>query len=390
MNTIPDPIIFHILSYLPAKDLVRNQTVSKRWQNIILTDQFARQHVHNFKANSQEAELLVMQGDQMQCVVRSATTLKQTLPPLHTLGNPHTIDTWEYHQSLEGLILLSQNTGHPDYRPLLLWNPSIKKTLRVPYLNPPPHLDPNLVLYVNLGVGYSSTERSYRVVQLLFYKHMLYQIAYYTLTTHAWTTEPYKGFPLKWTPSLTGTAGTLYQERLFFLYWDEAHQIVQFLSCHLHTAALTAYPCPPGIYEALNEMRQFTLTVVEGESTLGMTDFETCLLTLEPPEIPVEQRTWQTKYYFRLPPACTKHMKFNNEIIIQQHHRQPPYSLPVDNTLIGHTEIARRHQLPTYTTFNIITPSTEYASFRNICKYTQSLALLNINCRHDTQQNRDF
>lgn len=142
-----------ILSRLPVKSLLRFRCMSISWKSIINNPDFARLHLNSFKNNTLQSHLFFTKrspSENVEFVIRSSKTLRKTTSfgfvqsNLDSIGTLRTSPTpnlewvhcWVIDSTIDGLFIL-RNLSNIRKSGLMLWNPSIRKTLILP---PPPEI----------------------------------------------------------------------------------------------------------------------------------------------------------------------------------------------------------------------------------------------------------
>ncbi|KAI3697294.1 hypothetical protein L6452_30206 [Arctium lappa] len=135
---LPDELIVEILSFLPAKSLLRCRLVCKSWLSLINSTKFKLMHLHNF--NHLNPRYLVRSLD--YCVSKEC------------------LDT------------------------IILWNPSIRRKLTLPML----HSVEFEESFAVLGFGYDKISDDYKVVRLNYVSNSFIrpQVEVYTVKTGIW------------------------------------------------------------------------------------------------------------------------------------------------------------------------------------------------------------
>ncbi|XP_073049139.1 F-box/kelch-repeat protein At3g06240-like [Primulina eburnea] len=177
---LPEEIILDILLRLPVKSILKFRCVSKSWLSLISSQLFIETHVRvsteNSKLNGHKLIFTVpyspSDSDQMQCSVRSLLCeqpLTDTLNIDYPMKHPP-MHIWMV-GSCNGLICIAENI-----KDLFLWNPSIRKTKRVPSMD----LGQNIYNYVAYGFGFDdddykivgifsvSEERRYKYIMMVY------------------------------------------------------------------------------------------------------------------------------------------------------------------------------------------------------------------------------
>lgn len=179
---LPFEIITEILLRLPVKSLVRFSCVSKPWLSLISSPEFINRHLTSVRASEEDKEhqqrLLILGFDVeghhlVHCSLKSLTlrdrpddaapieTVEIDYPPI---GKPSYLEIVGCYNGLFCVNL--------DEDELFLWNPSTRKSKKLPnlddlYVN----LKENYYYYTNYGFGYDRVSDDYKVVALSCFGH---------------------------------------------------------------------------------------------------------------------------------------------------------------------------------------------------------------------------
>ncbi|KAL3620058.1 hypothetical protein CASFOL_034970 [Castilleja foliolosa] len=195
-NFFPDEIIMEILTRLPVKALLKFKCVSKSWLSLISSPSFTKTHLINGLSNKAYTH------HRLFCISTNPTSHFTEFPLTfllhdqadlaasdHAVPNPD-IPMWIV-GSCRGIICVSLDEVN-----LVLWNPSIRKHRRVPYL----HLGPETGCYMKDGFGYDELNDDYKVVAILFgiFQECPFRVLLYSLKANRWKRiEDFKhGVPL--------------------------------------------------------------------------------------------------------------------------------------------------------------------------------------------------
>ncbi|XP_059441998.1 F-box/kelch-repeat protein At3g06240-like [Corylus avellana] len=191
---LPQELISAILSRLPVKALVRFRCVSKTWLALIKDPTFINLHLHN----SRECNLIVQTSNVDQNDLQlnfeyylvpvnfSEDQPVKVLPPIYCP---------EYLFSLCGIIgscngLVCFRTY--DKQLIVIWNPSIRKYKKLPF-------EPVKFEYPteNFAFGYDSVNNDYKVLKIMEFGRMFFEVHVYSLKAHSWRLVedkwPFKG-----------------------------------------------------------------------------------------------------------------------------------------------------------------------------------------------------
>ncbi|KAL3506658.1 hypothetical protein ACH5RR_032040 [Cinchona calisaya] len=190
--SLPDEIIYEILSMLPVKSLLRFQCVSKSWLSIISSPHFIKSHL-NFAASSTDNQriLLMFIGLDNHPVNCSVNRLlyKQPIDAIPT-NFPTLALRGEFAVMgcCDGMMVCSSLIK----RCYFLWNPSTRKCKELPNLGiESDELENKCNVF--LGLGYDETNDDYKVVGIvcLFGRNLKpcsVKIKVYTTRSESWRT----------------------------------------------------------------------------------------------------------------------------------------------------------------------------------------------------------
>ncbi|KAK9676981.1 hypothetical protein RND81_11G113900 [Saponaria officinalis] len=165
---IPQEIVIEILKRVPVESLLRFMCVSKSWFSLITNPNFVSDHL-SCQSNP-------ISKDSMCTLFRVNSRLF-----LHQLHEP--IDEWtEIHSPMEnigeivgcchGVVCLFDYFSR-FYRPLILWNPSIRKAVYVRFKIPAFDKKMSILvnpatLYFSFGFGLDLVSKDYKVVRVCY------------------------------------------------------------------------------------------------------------------------------------------------------------------------------------------------------------------------------
>ncbi|XP_074265202.1 F-box/kelch-repeat protein At3g23880-like [Silene latifolia] len=185
-NYLPPEVWAQILPNIPAKTLVKFRCVCKSWCDIIDNPDFVTQHRNLCKINSVSSKLLLaLEGlgrfGRKGCLltVRRADALRKTYHILKSSQRYHLLGNCNELLLVHGYI----DPGHRDQ--LMLWNPCIRKSLRIP-LPPLPSFD--FIVYL---FGFALCSNEYKVIAMSSQRSVTDGIimccALYTLSDQQWS-----------------------------------------------------------------------------------------------------------------------------------------------------------------------------------------------------------
>ncbi|XP_074265206.1 F-box/kelch-repeat protein At3g23880-like [Silene latifolia] len=179
---IPPELHTQILANLPTKTVLRFRCVCKSWCEIIDNRDFITQHRNLCKINSVNSKLLLsLEGSgrygRKGCslTVRHADALRRT---------HHILKSTQRYYLLGSCNELLLTLDHIDTRyrqNLMLWNPCIRKSLRIP----PSPMSFRAVVYL---FGFASCSKDYNVIETSFGQDGgSMSVAVYTLSDQQWS-----------------------------------------------------------------------------------------------------------------------------------------------------------------------------------------------------------
>ncbi|XP_047331277.1 F-box protein CPR1-like [Impatiens glandulifera] len=180
----PDEILENVLCRLPVKSLLRLRCISKSWLSLISSPRFVKLHLNRSVQTKSNLSLFLITGHEF--FRWNLYSLDHDLQPPEVINHP--IDghpfryRWYTIGSCHGLICLSNSIDDTIY----LWNPSTKKSIKLPYANP------SCSCYDrSYGFGYDNTNDDYRVVRTVLGRDaqgdiINYEINVYSLRSNSW------------------------------------------------------------------------------------------------------------------------------------------------------------------------------------------------------------
>ncbi|KAL2923282.1 hypothetical protein RDABS01_014773 [Bienertia sinuspersici] len=197
-----DVIQNEILVKLPVRSLLRCRCVSKLWCSVIDDPSFASIHIKKFQSNQEKTRLLVLEPPDMCeskqfCVIRNGEKFRK----MSKIG----IDvTWfEEYQAVgyvNGLICMKRYIKETQLSNILLWNPSIRKALELPFSQ---FSNATKIRHdVDCALGYDHANNDYKVVASVYIgdeplnipKH----VHIFTLSTFSWKSANIDKGPCLW------------------------------------------------------------------------------------------------------------------------------------------------------------------------------------------------
>ncbi|XP_074265239.1 F-box/kelch-repeat protein At3g23880-like [Silene latifolia] len=184
---IPPEVCTQILANLPAKTLVKFRCVCKSWRDIIDRPDFVILHRKLCKINSVSSKLLLsLEGSGRYgmhgCLltVRRADTLRK-IDHIFKISQRYHLDG-----SCNELVLVRALIGACEQEPLMLWNPCIRKSLRIP-LSPLSSFGA-----VEYTFGFAPCSNDYKIIAMSFEQSqgtdgLNMHVAVYTLSDQQWS-----------------------------------------------------------------------------------------------------------------------------------------------------------------------------------------------------------
>ncbi|XP_059628428.1 F-box protein CPR1-like [Cornus florida] len=194
-TSLPEAIIFNILSVLPVKTLCRFKCVSISCRTLISDPVFAKTQLDR----NNKRERLILIASSLYSV--DCTEASNSGAVTATNLNFPSTGWGKMVGSCNGLILLVN-----DERTMFLWNPSTSEFSELPKC-PFYALNPVVPTYTMYGLGYVSSLDDYKVVivlhysnsdkvvQVLHYSNSDTFIGVYTLRTNSWSSNWIPDFP---------------------------------------------------------------------------------------------------------------------------------------------------------------------------------------------------
>lgn len=184
----PNEILIEILSYLPVKSLLRFRCVCKEWNKLVQTPLFVSAHLGKRIPNS----LLIINSsntDQKACFsLFNAETVNEALQ-LELPMKAHPGYKLSVCGSNNGLICIS-SANLLDVDPIYIWNPSVRKTRKLPrgLIPKQDHCWP--LNY--LAFGFHQAVIDHKVVRIVRFEQWscCYQVEIYSLKSDCWRRVP--------------------------------------------------------------------------------------------------------------------------------------------------------------------------------------------------------
>ncbi|KAL2935921.1 PHD finger protein ALFIN-LIKE 5 [Bienertia sinuspersici] len=161
---LPEEILDEeVLSRLPVRDLLNYRCVCKTWRSLIDDLKFVSIHLKKYKNNSEESHLLVMSRSPRSSIGNEQVLVRRgdTFRKVQQVQNSYAFDTWICY--VNGVILVKR--GGFRCLEVVLWNPSIARSLSIPKSMLKAMKD---ATYVELGLGYEFNSNDYKVVAIIY------------------------------------------------------------------------------------------------------------------------------------------------------------------------------------------------------------------------------
>ncbi|KAK4713049.1 hypothetical protein R3W88_018956 [Solanum pinnatisectum] len=150
-------VVKEILSRLPVRSLLRFKCVSKFWMTLISDPYFKMKHLNHVRNDNNSQKILVNQWyshiDNASLYCSSLSSVQQIEHEhVKKLDSPCNDKPWRYslYCCCNGMALMGLFNYHDKHFQLLLWNPSTRESILLPY----PKILPKD--YCTWGLGYDS------------------------------------------------------------------------------------------------------------------------------------------------------------------------------------------------------------------------------------------
>ncbi|KAJ8747797.1 hypothetical protein K2173_006950 [Erythroxylum novogranatense] len=167
---LPPEVVVDILMRVPVKSLLCCKCVCKSWNSIISSPEFITNHLKQTTARSRRNPFLFLKYISKPFTEKSCWIYRDNDEEfsVHSqMEHPCKIRSWNngFIGSCDGVICLSNDEKHYLVHPLL-WNPSIRRYLRLPRPLIPCHTSNN-IYGVIAGFGFDSQNNDYKVVRIV-------------------------------------------------------------------------------------------------------------------------------------------------------------------------------------------------------------------------------
>ncbi|KAI8551283.1 hypothetical protein RHMOL_Rhmol06G0173400 [Rhododendron molle] len=168
---LPQKVLTEILSRLPVPSLLRFRCVCKSWLSLISTPDFISKHSSLSTTKTTTAFLLLRRYSHRRERFSLHLDAQQTFPKLRDLKYPFPTRLQYYFRilgSCNGLVCLTDDSfGNTNTNTIILWNPSIQKSLTLPLPKSTRDLDGSFFMCA-LGFGFDSMSNDYKVVRVSY------------------------------------------------------------------------------------------------------------------------------------------------------------------------------------------------------------------------------
>ncbi|KAK1354098.1 hypothetical protein POM88_047354 [Heracleum sosnowskyi] len=149
--SLPEEIIFIVLSLLPVESLVRFSLVCKSWQSIISSTQFIQTHLNNSEKKQPSSVLNCQYSDKAVYVDTREDSVKIPLPQKFDDYNVNIC-------SCNGLVCLTGFSKYIGY----IWNPSTRRIKILPAPN-----KRSIYFEPGVGFGFDPVSGDYKILRLV-------------------------------------------------------------------------------------------------------------------------------------------------------------------------------------------------------------------------------
>lgn len=186
MSDLPEEVITDILSRLPVKPLVQFKSVSIPWRSLIESPNFVKLHL-NRSIETKSNQTLILREEQLYSVDFDsldgpfADAVRLDHHPLRC--QDYGTEVWG---SCNGILCLSNSLDT-----VVLWNPSTRKSRRLPYAAVEFPNQPRYFVNRVYGFGYDSVSDDYKLVRIVVLRgkeddSVHYEVKVYSLESNSW------------------------------------------------------------------------------------------------------------------------------------------------------------------------------------------------------------
>lgn len=268
--SLPEDVTVEILSRLPVVSLLRFKCVCKSWNTIINDPIFILKHHQAISCREDSDVVLISRRNNVTnkrviSLLRNddgndTTLVDQDLPTFlnDMFGHVRLIGP------CNGLVCLY---GFPDN--IALWNPSIRGFKRLPpsLVSRPPNAK---VRGGDLGVGFDSKTRDFKVLQMLFCASIdsgiVCQVEIYSLRTDSW--RKYESF-VPANIMYFNLSSMVYRNESFCWWAQDCNNVEVILSFDMRKEMFQKTPLPSNI-EALGGQHRITRAILPLKESLAL------------------------------------------------------------------------------------------------------------------------
>ncbi|KAL8031233.1 hypothetical protein ABFX02_13G011200 [Erythranthe guttata] len=262
--SLPEDVIEEILSRLPVLSLIRFKSVCKSWKMIIKNPAFISKH-HQTIASTEGSETLLVNRRDNATNKRVVSLLRKEGKDAFALDQdlPTVFNNMFNHVRLigpcNGIVCLY---GYPDN--IALWNPRIRDFKILPISKIPRS---SKVLGGDIGLGFDSETRDFKVMQILFCGSVN-RVEIYSLKTNSW--RKYKGV-LPADIMYNNLWSMVHKNEIFCWLAQDISKIDVILSFHMINEIFQITPLPPlistndvfgGITRAIMPLKQSSIGLI--------------------------------------------------------------------------------------------------------------------------------
>ncbi|XP_027127388.1 F-box protein At3g07870-like [Coffea arabica] len=193
MENIPQEILIEILIRLPVKSLIRFILVSKTWQCLITSPNFIFTHLKKIQNQPNKKHSLLL----CRHYSRNDQTEHYSLHPdnddfVHKSSKirfplKSKVGCYRIVGCCNGLVCLCDDMfGTFRLKPIILWNPSVQKSIELPLPSIQPYWDRSRIFLLGFGCDFQGFD--YKVVRIVYDR--LYGLSVgvevYSLSTKSW------------------------------------------------------------------------------------------------------------------------------------------------------------------------------------------------------------
>uniref|UniRef100_A0A2N9G7W2 F-box domain-containing protein n=1 Tax=Fagus sylvatica TaxID=28930 RepID=A0A2N9G7W2_FAGSY len=169
-DSLPDEIVTQILIRLPIKSIITCTSVCKAWKSLIQNPTFISTHLHHSINNNNNHYLFFRFYDVEEDIKEKYPLYNDNDFILHTRFDfplePQNKDDPIFHVvgTCNGLVCLSDDL-YIYTNEFFLWNPCVRKFVKLPYPNLTYH--PDWLFRASIGFGFDAETNDYKVVRMV-------------------------------------------------------------------------------------------------------------------------------------------------------------------------------------------------------------------------------